>query len=80
MRVLCQDPTLCRRMGRSTNPSIAAATTLEDQDLDVIMAPTQSIEGGYESIYTEDIAVRSHVHLQSMQRNLSLYSHIQANY
>ena len=79
MRVLRQDLMLCQRTGGSTNLSIAAATTLEEQDLDVIMALTQSIEGGYESIYTEDIAVRSHVHLQSMQCKLSPYSHIQAN-
>ena len=51
MRVLRQDLMLCQRTGGSTNLSIAAATTLKDQDLDVIMAPTQSIEGGYESIY-----------------------------
>ena len=71
MRVLRQDPTLCRRMGRSTNPSIAAATTLEDQDLNVIMAPTQS---------TEEKAARSQVHLQSMHRKLSPYSRMQAKY
>ena len=47
----CMHYVKIRRTGRSTNPSIAAATILEDQDLDVIVAPTQSTEGGYESIY-----------------------------
>ena len=71
----CMHYVKIRRTGRSTNPSIAAATILEDQDLDVIVAPTQSIEGATNQS-TEDIAVRSHVRLQSMQRP---YSHIQAN-